>query len=157
MTMNKRVDLGAGLVVAALGIAVAAYTIAHYPLGSLRRMGPGMFPMGLGVAIAVLGASIALTALPGQPASLDPPHDGDRFETRTAILALAGVVGFALLVRPMGLVPAVLVVVGISAFADRQNRARSVAVLAVALAALAAVMFRFALGLPFPLFAWSWG
>ena len=65
-------DLLGGGAMVALGLAVAAYSAAHYDTGTLRRMGPGFLPLGLGVMLAIFGAIIALPAWsrPGQAVAL---------------------------------------------------------------------------------------
>ena len=55
--MQKRdlKDILAGAVLIALGLPGAAYALATLPLGTLRRMGPGMFPAALGLILALFG------------------------------------------------------------------------------------------------------
>lgn len=55
-------DLWGGAVLAATGAAVALYCLGNYDFGSLRQMGPGFFPVVLGVILTVLGVLIALPA-----------------------------------------------------------------------------------------------
>jgi hypothetical protein len=143
-------DIISGILVALFGLVVAIYAFNHYPLGTLRRMGPGMFPAGLGGIISCLGAALAVSAFfrRGHVAI------NFRFEFRTAFLVVTSVVVFALLIRSAGLVPAVIAVVFISAVADRAATLKSTVVLAVALCALAYVLFRLALGLNLPLLIW---
>ncbi|TJZ76902.1 tripartite tricarboxylate transporter TctB family protein [Paracoccus hibiscisoli] len=61
-------DLGWGAALALTGLAVAGYAWVSYDMGSLRRMGPGFFPVTLGMLLAGLGAVIAVPAMsrPGQ-------------------------------------------------------------------------------------------
>ena len=44
-------DLGWGAALALTGLAVAGYAWASYDMGSLRRMGPGLFPVTLGLML----------------------------------------------------------------------------------------------------------
>lgn len=55
-------DLWGGAVLAATGAAVALYCLGNYDFGSLRQMGPGFFPVVLGVILTLLGVLIALPA-----------------------------------------------------------------------------------------------
>lgn len=151
MPVEDKADLAAGLLVALLGAAVAFYAASSYDLGTLRRMGPGMFPMGLGVLMGALGLILALGAARRSRAPLALARDRIGVEFRSAALATAGVVAFGLLIRPAGLVLAVLAVVIIPAFADRKNRPLPIIVLAVSLAVLAVAIFHWLLGLPMPL------
>ena len=151
MSVDDKADLAAGVLIALLGAAVAVHAATSYDLGTLRRMGPGMFPMGLGVLMGALGAMLALGAARRTAAPLALPRDRIGVAFRSAALATAGVTAFGLLIRPAGLILAVLAVVVIPAFADRKNRPLQVIVLAVLLAALAVAIFSWLLGLPMPL------
>lgn len=52
-------DLFGGAAMVAVGLFVSLFSIAHYDFGSLRQMGPGFFPVTLGLLLAGLGAVIA--------------------------------------------------------------------------------------------------
>ncbi len=52
-------DIVGGMLVAAFGAAAALYSFAHYRLGSVVSMGPGMFPTALGGLLVVGGFLIA--------------------------------------------------------------------------------------------------
>lgn len=97
-------DLLGGGAMAALGLAVAAYSAAQYDIGSLRRMGPGFLPLGLGVGLAVFGAVIALPAWsrPGQAVAV---------AWREALAVLASILIFGLGMARLGLVPATVLAV----------------------------------------------
>lgn len=151
MSVDDKADLAAGLLVALLGSAVAVYAASSYDLGTLRRMGPGMFPMGLGVLMAALGLILVLGAARRRQPPLESPRDRIGIEFRSAALATTGVIAFGLMIRPAGLILAVLAVVIIPAFADRKNRPLSIIVLSLSLAALAVATFHWLLGLPMPL------
>jgi len=138
--------LGAGMVAGAL----------TYDVGTLRRMGPGFFPLVLGVALALL--SLAMFAddrkRPVPEAADDPAISAhsSRSPWRAIALPLIAVLAFAMLIRTGGFVPAVLVCTGLAAFAHPANGPRGIAVLAVVLAVLTALVFVFALGIPVRLF-----
>lgn len=151
MTVEDKADLAAGLLVALLGAAVAVYAASSYDLGTLRRMGPGMFPMGLGMLMGALGLLLALGAARRSRGPLTLPRERIAVEFRSAALATAGVIAFGLLIRPAGLILAVLAVVIIPAFADRKNRPVTVMVLALSMVALSVAIFSWLLGLPIPL------
>lgn len=97
-------DLLGGGAMAALGLAVAAYSAAQYDIGSLRRMGPGFLPLSLGVTLAVFGAVIALPAWsrPGQAVAV---------AWREALAVLASILIFGLGMTRLGLVPATVLAV----------------------------------------------
>ena len=51
------VDAIGGALLVLIGASVTYVSIAFYPLGTVQRMGPGAFPAGLGVVLALLGWS----------------------------------------------------------------------------------------------------
>ncbi len=71
---------------------------------------------------------------------------------RPVLLVCAGVLAFAFLVQPFGLILAVLALVFISCLGGWEFRLREVVALSFVLAALVAGVFVYALGLPFNIF-----
>lgn len=140
-------DIVGGVLLLLTGAAVTYVSIEHYPVGSLRRMGPGMFPAILGGVLAGLGLLLALQALRRQ---------GEQPDIRvfSPIFVLAGVASFALLITRAGLIPAILGVVVISSFADLKIRPVSLALLCLGLCLIAPLVFVVGLGLPIPLARW---
>ena len=151
---GKQRDLVGGALLVLLGAFVAWYAHEHYTLGTLRRMGPGMFPFGAGLVLAALGVLVMLPALL-RPRGLpeDPPEP---FRIVPGLIILAGVIAFALLVRPLGFIPAVLGLVVIVAFAGTDRRPVRILVLAIALCFVAWGVFRLGLNLPLTMFRWNW-
>lgn len=161
MHVSGRVDLAVGLLVALFGAGLAYMAQAGYPLGTLRRMGPGMFPLGLGFALSGLGLALAIAGGLRATAERVAAAAGDArpmrlpgVEWRVALLTLAGVITFALLIQRAGLIPATMAVVAISALADKRNRVLAVLLLAIALCALAVLVFKLALGMSVHLIVW---
>jgi hypothetical protein len=140
-------DLVGGLVLTFVGLAFAWYAAENYDLGTVRRMGPGMFPTTLGLVLAVFGIAMAV------PAAF---RQGPMPEIRTVtpIFVLLGVVAFALTIRPFGLIPAILSVVVISSIAELKFRPVSLGVLCLVLCFMAWLIFRVALGLTIPMARW---
>lgn len=62
MNIKSQKDFFAGLMFMAVGIAFA-WGATTYNVGTGARMGPGYFPLMLGVLMAVIGAAITFTAL----------------------------------------------------------------------------------------------
>ncbi|HRP78165.1 MAG TPA: tripartite tricarboxylate transporter TctB family protein [Aquamicrobium sp.] len=140
-------DIVGGALLTLSGLAFAFYAIARYDLGALRRMGPGMFPVGLGFVLALLGALLLIGAL---------RRRGPRSEIRiwTPFFVLAGVAGFALMIRPFGLIPAIVVLTIVSSLAELKFRPASTLILTVALCLVAWLTFKVGLGLPMQMFRW---
>jgi hypothetical protein len=137
-------DFYAGLLFLFFG-AVATWFARDYPMGTALRMGPGYFPMVLGVMLLALGAitCAAGLALRGEPI--------ERMRTRPLLLILAAVGAFALAVEPAGIVVATVLATALAAAASPESRAREFAVLLAVLLALAVGVFTYGLGLPFKL------
>lgn len=145
---DYRKIFGGGLLVA-IGIFVAAYASTHYSLGTLNRMGPGMFPAMLGYLQAGLGLIILVPALFIKSGERLP-----KLEVRSLVAILGATAAFAITIVPFGMVPAVLLTTVIAVFADNKLGIVGTLILAGGLAALAALIFKFALGSPINLFDW---
>jgi len=135
-------DFGAGLLYAALG--GAAIVIARdYGWGSSSRMGPGYFPTVLGALLLLIGVASLVRAflVEGEPIGA--------IAWKGLVLVTAGTVLFGVLLRPAGLVPALLALILVSASASARFRLdwRALALMAV-LIAFCALVFVKGLGLP---------
>ena len=148
--VNRKDVLGGGLMLL-LGLG-AAFQASHYELGSLRRMGPGYFPLALGVILAVTGALILLGGLRPVPAS---GAARPRAEWRGWFCICAGVAAFAVIGRYGGLLPASFVSVFVAALGDRKNTVRAALALAAAMTLVCLVVFWWALRIQLPLFGWG--
>ncbi|MCL4187113.1 MAG: tripartite tricarboxylate transporter TctB family protein [Rhodobacteraceae bacterium] len=138
-----RADVVAGLTVAAVGVAVTAIAV-QYPLGTLRRMGPGYLPVVLGALLVLLGLLIALSR----------PDAGMRIARQRArpILCVLGSLAVVVaVVDAAGLVPAIMLAVPVAVAAEDGGSLLHSVVLAAAIAALVAAIFVWALGVPLPL------
>ena len=144
-------DLVGGLSMLAIGGFFAAYALLYLPLGSLARMGPGMYPLGAGALLAVLGLSIAAKGWLGSPG------EGIALRPRAAFFVLLSLAAFGALVRPFGLAPALVVLVLIATRADGRLSWRGSGLLATGVAVAAVLIFRVALGLQFTIASWPAG
>lgn len=140
-------DIVGGMLLVVFGLAFTWYAASHYALGTLRQMGPGMFPAGLGVVLAFLGVLLSAGAM-------FRPGTMPEIRIWTPLFVLAGVIAFALSIRPLGLIPAVLAVTIISSFAELKVRPLSLALLCLSLSLIAWVTFGLGLNLPIPMFRW---
>lgn len=141
-------DLVLGALLLALGLYVVFHTRAHLPLGTLARMGPGVYPLILGVAIMALGGVI------GAMAFIGPRRDPITLRLRPLVFVLTAFLVFAVMVRPVGLFPALFAMVLIATRADGQPGPAGSVILAIVIAMLAVLLFRVGLGMPFPAFVW---
>lgn len=140
-------DVVGGLAVTALGIFAAIYA-QKYEFGDLNRMGPGYFPVALGVVLALLGLLIAVPAFmrKGDPIVV---------KWKTFALVLGSIVAFALTLKVLGLILATALSVMISSLADNDTRWKGRILLAVGVAAITYLVFGYALGMVLPAWPWS--
>jgi hypothetical protein len=138
--------IGGGLLVL-IGLFVGINAIVNYDLGTLRHLGPGMFPLWVGFLLAGIGAVILVLGL---------FREGERIELhfRQFVAVVAGVAIFAATVGYFGMVPAVVLLTIAAALADDKLNLRDTAILSVGLAIIALLVFRFALGIPLEAFRW---
>jgi putative tricarboxylic transport membrane protein len=151
LTSRRGRDYLGGVLMIALGLG-AAFQGSTYAIGTLSRMGPGFFPVALGVILALAGVAIAITARFEQDAVEAKPRPP---EWRAWFCIFASVVAFVVLGKYGGLVPATFAVVFIAALGDRENTPIGAALLALACVLVALVVFHWGLQLQFPLFQWG--
>lgn len=141
---------GGGLMLV-LGLAAACQG-ASYKVGSLIRMGPGFFPVALGVLLALTGAAILL----GAKSAIKPGEDKQLpSEWRGWSCITLSLVAFVALGKYGGLLPATFAITFIAAMGDRKNTILSALMLAAAMSVIAVVVFWWALHMQFPLFRWG--
>ncbi|WP_185968601.1 tripartite tricarboxylate transporter TctB family protein [Paracoccus sp. M683] len=145
MTVDKRDFLG-GVLLLLTGIGVAVHAAMQYPLGTLQRMGSGMFPFGAGIIMALLGLLVLIPAF-----MRSEPTDWRGVSPRALICVLASVAGFALVMPRFGLAPAIAVLVFLSSLGDRDFRIVNAAAVAVVMCVLSYLIFVLGLNLPFPM------
>lgn len=145
--IRRRQDLWAGVFFVAVGV-LAVLLARAYPIGTAMRMGPAYFPTVLGALVALLGIVIAIRGACLTGAELAP------WGLRPLVLVLGGVLLFAALVRPLGLVVATLALIVTSSLGNREARLAEVAGLGLFLAALAVGVFVYGLRLPFGVWPW---
>ncbi|RAI35832.1 tripartite tricarboxylate transporter TctB family protein [Rhodoplanes serenus] len=140
-------DVLAGLMfilVAGLGLWVSR----DYPVGTALRMGTGYMPRLLCWLLLGLGAVIALRGLRDPHGVGDGPIQGTAW--RPAILVATALVVFGLALERLGLIVAILLLIGLGALAGRNLRPAETVVAAAVLVALAWAVFIAGLGLTIP-------
>lgn len=139
------IDFYSGLLMVVIA-ALAAWLVSDLDLGSTREMGPAYFPLMVALLLGGIGAVLMGRGLlaPGVPVG--------HFELRPLFFVLASFVAFALLIRPAGLVVAILAQVGIAHFASIEARPVESLLFGLALAAVSAILFVYLLGIPVSIF-----
>jgi len=150
-------DYYGGALVVVIGL-LAVYAGLGYRTGTAARMGPGFFPVAVGVLLAITGALIALSAR-GEDASAkaQPAHGHNHSlpDLRGSVCIVLGILAFLLIGVYGGLVPATFAIVFISALGDRSNTLTQAVLLSLAMCVVAVVVFWWGLQLQLPLFQWG--
>jgi hypothetical protein len=137
-------DIWGGLILAAVGIGAAFWAGLHYEMGTLRRMGPGLFPVALGLGLGVLGLVIALPAM-------RRPGEGARFELAPTLCVLAAILIFGLVLQRLGLVGVTFAAVLIATLPAMRKGWLWRVVLALCVTALTVAVFHYGLRMTLPL------
>jgi hypothetical protein len=138
---------GAALVLLGIGAMVIA---SSYPFGTARRMGPGYFPMVLGGILCALGAAVIVKGFMPRLWDQGVPRPPS---LRAIAWVSAGVIAFVLTGDRLGFIPATVLLIVISALADRGNSLRTVLLLALAVATVGVGFFWYVLDIRFDLIA----
>jgi putative tricarboxylic transport membrane protein len=141
-------DMLGGALLVVFGAFIAYYSIAHYALGTFRRMGPGMFPALLGGVLCLLGVFIFI------PAFSKAGGEMETIEWRSFLTVVGAFAVFALTVDSFGIVPAIMLMTVVAAYADGRLKPLGILILGGAMSALVILIFRVILGSPFTLFDW---
>jgi hypothetical protein len=141
----SRKDLPAGAIFIAFGLIYGYQSITAMPVGTLTRMGPGLFPAILSVLLILLGLGIVLRGVLG----------GDEIPFgaipwRAVLLIAASTIVFAIFADDLGMLPGVFLTASIAAFAKRGVRVWHALLLGLCIAVFCSLLFTIGLGLPLP-------
>jgi hypothetical protein len=156
MRIKSQKDFFSGLLFIAVGVAFA-WGSTNYKVGDAARMGPGYFPLLLGVLMAIVGIAVTFTAL------VVETEDGDKvgkFAWKPLFFIILSNLVFGLLLGGlpsiglpyMGLSAAIVALTFIAALAGEEFKFKEVLILAIILAVSCYITFIWALKLQFP--AW---
>ena len=154
MNIKSQKDFFSGLMFMCVGVAFA-WGASGYTIGSSENMGPGYFPLVLGILLAMLGGVITFKALVVETV------DGDKvgaFAWKPLVfIILANLVFGAMIgglpiihLPPMGLIAGVYALTFIAAKAGNEFKFREVVVLATILATIGYFAFIKLLNLQLP-------
>lgn len=136
-------DLIGGAILIALGIFAAVFAAMTLEVGNPAHMGPGLFPIALGVLLTGFGILILIRAL-----ILRGTFELPQFETRPFLAIVAATASFALTIETLGAVPAIVLMTVIARLADARIGFIRPLVLGAILALLATLIFSIGLKLP---------
>ena len=137
-------DFWTGILFLFFGLAAIILGL-EYQMGTAGKMGPAYFPSILGGLLALIGLIAVIRSFLHQGEPIE------KFYLRELFLILIAVVLFGFLMRGAGLVPAVIVLIVMSAYASPKFRWGEVLLLAGGLAAFSVLIFVKLLGLPMPI------
>lgn len=135
-SIRNQKDFAAGViyVVSGAGFALGAL---NYKVGEAARMGPGWFPLWIGILLVAVGLVVIRGSVRASaaPDPLQPPELGPMG------WILGGVILFGLLLQPAGLVVSLIVLVLVSSRASHEFTWRSALINTVFLILFAYVVF----------------
>jgi len=151
-------DLCGGILIIAIG-ATAAWAGVNYRIGTIRHMGPGFFPVAVGLAMVFVGTLMAASSLRTSIIG----RTGDSKLTKASLpdfrgtaCLVSGLILFVVCGKILGLLPATFAIVFVSALGDRSNSIKNATILAIAGCVVAVVVFWWGLDIQLPLFnGWS--
>jgi hypothetical protein len=124
-----------------------------YRLGSLRRMGPGFYPLMLGGVLAILSIGLILKG------RFSPPFSEIIEEHRRAVVPIlilcASLLSFVFATRYLGIIPATFILVFISCSVQRPFSFLKVFATALFLGLFVWIVFVRLFGIPFQLLRWG--
>lgn len=145
MQIRNQQDFWSGVMFTVAGLAFAVFA-RQYEMGTAQRMGPAFFPTVLGLLLAGLGVIVGIKSLAGET------QDGkiQKFHFDALGWVLGAVVLFGALLRPAGLIAALVALIVVSAFGSHDFKLRDTALLTVGLVILVLVVFIWGLKLTIP-------
>lgn len=154
MNIKSQKDFFSGLMFMCVGVAFA-WGASSYTVGTGARMGPGYFPLVLGVILSVLGVVITFKSL------VVETMDGDKvgsfawkplFFIILANLVFGAAIGGlpAIGLPPLGLIPGIVLLTFIAANAGDEFQFKEIVILSLILCLLSYLAFIVLLKLQFP-------
>ena len=154
MKIKSQQDFFAGLMFLGVGIAFA-WGATRYNIGEGARMGPGYFPLLLGIALALVGLFIVFEAL------VVETEDGEKigkWAWKPLVFIIGANVMFGIClggipklgIPAMGLIVGIYALTFIASLAGDEHKNKEVVVLATVLAILSYLAFIVLLNLQFP-------
>jgi hypothetical protein len=146
MLENK--DFLAGLLFVFIG-GVGLYVGMSYSFGDFQRMGPGFFPRILSAVLIGFGVVTMARGLKSRE------KVQGKWGWLPLALLTAALIAFGWLMEHLGLIPALVALFFVSAYAGHEFRVKEVAILTVVMCIFATAVFVWGLGLPYSLFGFG--
>ncbi|WP_442581644.1 tripartite tricarboxylate transporter TctB family protein [Mesorhizobium sp. ASY16-5R] len=126
---------------------VMVYFASRYHIGDLSNMGPGYFPVLIGVLLAVVGMVNLLANWHSREGAPEIPW-------LAFLLVLGGIAVWAFLVERVGLFPASVSLIVLASLARRPLNPVQIATTAVVGSLVSALVFIYGFGLPLKILVW---
>lgn len=145
MRIRNQKNFWSGVMFLVLGLGFALLA-QNYDMGTAQRMGPAYFPTVLGALLALLGLGIAIGGLAREG------HDGkiDKFHFGPIAWIIGAIVAFGVLLRPAGLVVALVALVTISMIGSHEFKWREAVAVCVVMGLIVYLVFIYGLKLTIP-------
>lgn len=153
MLIKNQQDFWSGLMFAGIGAFFAFISVTKYDVGTAARMGPGYFPLALGVLLLILGAIVSLTALKGEH---DEEFNVGKFDWDILVLFIGSILLFGLMMDHLGIYVSIVFLVIFSSLASHEFNLNIAIGNAIFLLIFTYLAFVKGLGLIFPLYPIAW-
>lgn len=141
-------DFLSGLLFIFIG-GIGFYIALSYPFGDVLRMGPGFFPRILSIILIAFGV---VTMIRGVRSGQKVQGAWGWFPLA---LLTAALILFGWLMEHAGMIPALIVLFFVTAYAGHEFKVKEVLILTAIMCLFATAVFVWGLGLPYPLFAFG--
>lgn len=146
MKLDKR-ETASGLLAIAFGLLVV-FESTSYTVGNLLRMGPGYFPLMLGIAITAIGIAILIKAVAAK-------NTIEKIQWRPLIFVTLGLVAFGLSINTLGVFFATTVLVLLTRLSEKSLCWKNTLILTLCLNVMVYVVFIYGLSIPLKTFPLS--
>jgi len=143
--IRNQKNFWSGVMFAVAGVAFAGFA-REYEMGTAQRMGPAFFPTVLGLLLAALGVIVAIQGLAARTV------DGkiEKFHFDALGWVLGAVVLFGVLLRPAGLIVALIGLIVVSAIGSHEFKWKETVPLTAGLVVMVLAVFIWGLKLTIP-------
>ena len=146
MKITNQKDFWAGLMFIGIGAFFGGFG-TQYTIGTAAKMGPGYFPISLGILMMILGAVVAIRSL----TIASGEENVAKFDWFVIGWVLGAVLLFGLLLGPAGLVISLAVLIGVSSYASHEFTWKATIINAIVLIFGSYIIFVWGLKLQFQL------
>lgn len=147
MKIKSQKDFWSGVMFIAVGLAFA-WGATNYSFGQSARPGPGYFPFGLGLLMAVLGAIVLFQSLTVETEGGDPIGG---FAWKPLLIIIGSVALFGFLLPRLGMVITLPILVVLASSASDEFKLKEALLNAALLTVGSWAIFIWGLGLTIPL------